>query len=140
MHTFIRKSALAVLTILVFLALAEIVMRIFGVGEWVPEIDVDNNVSRTLSRGWLKEDRQLLWRIKECDTACEEIRAVHPDNPQVTDTSEDKRIICMGDSCSFFAQSGKPYSVLLENLLTPAHRVQVLNASVPGYSSTQGLA
>jgi len=140
MNTFIRKSALGVLTILVFLALAEIVMRVFGVGEWVPEIDVDDNVSRALSRGWLKEDRKLLWRMKDCDAGCEEIRAVHPDNPRVTDASESKKVLCLGDSCTFFARSGKPYSVLLENLLKPAHHVQVLNASVPGYTSTQGLA
>ena len=139
MHTLVRKLVLAFLSILIFLALAEIVMRVFGVGEWVPEIDADESVSRALSRGWLKEDRELLWRMKECDAACEEIRAVHPDNPCVTEASEGKKVLCLGDSCTFFARSGKPYSVLLENLLAPAHHAQVLNASVPGYTSTQGL-
>lgn len=140
MHTFVRKSALAILTILVFLALAEGVLRLFGVGEWVPTIDVDENVSRALSRGWLKEDRDLLWRMSECDSGCEAIRSVHPDNPRVASGEEYRRIICLGDSCTFFSTSGNPYSVLLEDLLSPTNRVQVLNASVPGYSSTQGLA
>ncbi|MGB3977296.1 MAG: GDSL-type esterase/lipase family protein [bacterium] len=51
-----------------------------------------------------------------------------------------RRIVCLGDSCTFFGQPS--YSAMLEILLncqSPHKNVQVINAGVPAYSSLQGL-
>lgn len=50
------------------------------------------------------------------------------------------RIICLGDSCTFFGQPSYPAMLeIVLNCQNPTKGVQVINAGVPAYSSLQGL-
>lgn len=143
MNRTISRLILVLISTVLTLSVVEIGLRVGGYGEWVPVIDVDAHVSRALSDGWMREDRALLWRIDRCDSNLQSIRYVHRDNPNapVQAGKNKKRILCLGDSCTFFsAGEVPPYSLELEHRFDFSEEVEVLNAGVPGYSSTQGLA
>lgn len=135
-----RKLALATAVLLVTLVAVELGLRVTGYGERVPVIEVDGNATQAFSTGFFVEDRDLFWRIAECDSNCQRIRYAHPDNPQLSGQPKARpRILCLGDSCTFFdGQTVPPYSVVLEHLLGGDRVVEVINAGVPGYTSYQG--
>ena len=133
---------LAAASICITLVAVEVALRITDYGAWIPVVDADEQTNHAISSGWMREDRELLWRIRECDPYCEMVRHVHPDNPRANRESKGKkRIICIGDSCTFLSGEEMPaYSLGLESLFGRSGGVEVLNAGVPGYSSTQGIA
>jgi lysophospholipase L1-like esterase len=118
----------------------EIILRLTGFGGVRPQMAFDPNTRAVLRAGHVVVDRTLLWR--ESDPG--------PDDPErglnvirVGDRPPPKtgklRLLCLGDSCTRLAPDGVPYSRLLEEQLGPGE-VEVFNASLPGYSSYQGLA
>lgn len=61
-------------------------------------------------------------------------------SPRSREKKTDRRIICLGDSCTFFGNPSYPSS--LESQLStvlPGQTWEVINAGVPAYSSLQGL-
>lgn len=137
-----RKLALAAAALLATLIAVELGLRYSGYGEHVPVIEVDDNATQAFSTGFFVEDRELFWRVAECDPYCRNIRYAHPDNPRLSgSTGSRARVLCLGDSCTFFdGRTVPPYSVVLEHLLGGDRVVEVINAGVPGYTSYQGLA
>lgn len=118
---------------------AEVVLRLVGAGLPVPELRFDYNTRLQLQRGGLVADPELFWCLP-LDARVEfdrQIRAVHPRRP-VPPKGSKFRILVLGDSCSRLSQEDLPYSALLEQYLGP-EQVEVFNASVPGYTSHQGL-
>jgi lysophospholipase L1-like esterase len=62
---------------------------------------------------------------------------IQPVSPELPDGI--RRIICLGDSCTFFGQPSYPAVLeVLMNCDLPGKNWQVINAGVPAYSSLQG--
>lgn len=103
------------------------------------------NVDHDLRRDLAVPDPDLFWRltVRE-DTAAFLIRQrhVHPDLR--TSTGADRhsadtiRVVAMGDSCTFFGTPPYPRT-LQRRLLERGLDAEVFSASVPGYTSHQGL-
>jgi lysophospholipase L1-like esterase len=134
-----RKAALALASIVITLIVAEVGLRLAGWGTVTPAMGFGVNTRSALEQGRFLPDDTLFWKlprtVNEVDRA---IRAVHPDLP-VPARRAPRRILVLGDSCSRISLGVLPYSALLEQELGP-DRVEVLNASVPGYTTHQGLA
>lgn len=135
-----KKIALACGGILLALALAEVLLRITDLGAVRPQLRFDTHTQALLSDGSFVTDRRLLWRQGDGPRAPleKQYRIVHPSDPAPAKTGR-FRIICLGDSCTRLSGQGPPYTAILEQELDP-RRVEVFNASLPGYTSHQGLA
>jgi lysophospholipase L1-like esterase len=136
----VKATALVLLGTGLALLAVEIVLRATGFGAVRPQMAFDPNTRAVLRAGDVVVDKKLLWRESPPG----------PDDPErelhvirVGDTPPPKtkkvRLLCLGDSCTRLAPGGLPYSRLIEEQLGP-NEVEVFNASLPGYSSFQGLA
>ena len=135
-----RRAILILVGVVLALILAELLLRLTGFGLVSPRLQFDVNTRSGLEQGAIVVDRELFWRqadgtVTGLDRA---LNMVHPDDP-VPPLSQRLRIIVLGDSCTRLFGDGLPYSALLEQQLGP-DRVEVYNASLPGYTSHQGLA
>jgi lysophospholipase L1-like esterase len=135
-----KKVALILAGILIPLLLAEVVLRLIGFGIVRPELRFDMVTRSGLESGRLVPDRDLFWRDPSGPPSETEqvLRLIRVGDPILPRTGK-FRVIVLGDSCSRLSVRGWPYSVLLEQGLNP-QRVEVFNASVPGYTTQQGLA
>ena len=133
-----RKVVLAVISVVITLVMAEVALRLVGWGIVTPEMGFGMNTRSALEQGRFLPDEDLFWKLPrrthEVDRA---IKAVHPDLPPPPRRAA-RRILVLGDSCSRISLGVLPYSALLEQRLA-ADGYEVLNASVPGYTTYQGL-
>jgi len=134
-----KKTALILAGVLVPLLLAEVVLRLVGYGMVRPELRFDTVTRSGLESGRLVSDNDLFWRDPGGPpSATEQTMRLIRVGDAVPPRNGKFRIIVLGDSCSRLSVRGWPYSVLLEQALDP-RRVEVFNASVPGYTTQQGL-
>jgi lysophospholipase L1-like esterase len=136
----VKKLGLTIGSVVFTLVLVEIVLRLTGLGMVRPEFQFDPRTGERLEAGALLGDRDLFWREpSDPSTAGKRpgnfIRVGDPVPPK----GGKLRVITLGDSCTRLSRGGRPYSVALEQMLDP-RRVEVFNASLPGYTSHQGLA
>ncbi|MBT3317705.1 SGNH/GDSL hydrolase family protein [bacterium] len=132
----LKKIILSIISISIGLLLTEGFLRVTGYGEIDPQMRFDMNTKAALQKGQFVSDKELFWKlpggnISQFDRA---INAVHPDR-QVP-YSDKKKVLVLGDSCSRLSIKTLPYSAMLQEKMPDA---VVYNASVPGYSSHQGL-
>ncbi|MFO7607563.1 MAG: GDSL-type esterase/lipase family protein [Candidatus Krumholzibacteriia bacterium] len=136
----IRKLGLALGALAAALALAELVVRVLGLGTPAPGVSLDQHTASRLESGVFVFDRDLLWR--EPSGPPDEIHR-HGHFVRVGDTLPAPdgrlRLLVLGDSCPRLSRGNAPWSVRLEQILGP-DRVVVRNASLPGYTTWQGLA
>ena len=134
-----KKIGLIFLGVLLPLLLVEFLLRITGYGQLRPTLQFDINTRTNLEAGIFIRDQYLFWRhgAAEPTEFDRKIKAVFQ-NTSLPEKNEKFRIICLGDSCTRLTIQGWPYSFLLESILG-SRRVEVFNASVPGYTSHQGL-
>lgn len=134
-----KKSVLILVGILTPLIAGEIVLRLMDYGTVRPELNFGVHMQTDLAAGRFELDPELFWREAggPATDAHRRLHIVRPGDP-VPPKQGKFRIICLGDSCTRLSGSGWPYSILLEMALGP-DRVEVFNASLPGYSSHQGL-
>ena len=103
------------------------------------------NVDHDLRRDLAVPDANLFWRLNvREDTAAFLVRQRHVHPALRARTGADRhspdtiRVVAMGDSCTFFGTP--PYPGTLERgLLERGLQAEVFSASVPGYTSHQGL-
>lgn len=136
----VKEGGLILAGIVLPLLVFEILLRLTSFGTVLPQMDFDQNARMLLRTGHLVSDRRLLWREADPGPSDDErplnvIRVGDAAPPK----SSKLRLLCLGDSCTRLSARGMPYSRLLEEQLGP-DRVEVFNASIPGYSSHQGLA
>lgn len=135
----LKKAALVVFGVLVVALAGELFLRATGFGQVTPKMSFGSNAATALDRGYMVPDQTLFW--KGNPDRIPHLRPVghfvHPDAP-ITPRGTRKRLIVLGDSCSRLVQGGLPYSAPLEAELG-SKDWEVLNASLPGYSSYQGL-
>lgn len=135
-----KKLLLIAFGFVIALVAVEIALRVLGFGVVTPQMSFGMHAAIALDRGYFLPDPILFWKVRpdlnpEFDR---EANILSPDRP-LPPHGERKRVIILGDSCSRIAGDGMPYSVTLEADL--GHDGwEVLNASVPGYTSYQGLA
>ena len=135
-----KKLTLAALGVVAALGVAEAGLRLKTHGDFLPVMRFDVNTRAALEQGRFLPDRQLFWRLPpdgnpEFDAR---IRAVHPGR-RTPPRGDRMRILVLGDSCSRLSLQSLPFSAQLEESLG-ADLVEVFNASVPGYTTHQGLA
>jgi lysophospholipase L1-like esterase len=134
----VRRLALAALSVVVTLVLAEVALRVTGFGLVSPELSFGTNTRDALSRGQFVPDPVLFWTLPPAATPIDRaIGAVHPRRP-LPPARGVPRILLLGDSCTRLAVDSLPYPAMLQEAL--GGKVEVLTAAVPGYSSYQGLA
>ena len=134
----LKKIVLIAFGSLIALFAFEIVLRAGGFGVVTPEMSFGMHARTALDQGYFLPDRTLFWKVRpdlnpEFDR---EARILSPDR-LILPHGARQRILILGDSCSRIAGDGMPYSVTLESDLG-TDRWEVLNASVPGYTSYQG--
>jgi lysophospholipase L1-like esterase len=136
----VKKLALSLAGVLLALVLAEGVLRLVDYGAIRPRLDFDVHTRALVEAGHFATHPTLFWRQADgpYPPLEHQWRIVHLDDPLPARTGR-FRIICVGDSCTRLSGQSPPYSVLLEQELDP-RRVEVFNASLPGYTSHQGLA
>lgn len=136
----VKKIGLAVAATIIALGLAEGVLRLTGLGALVPTTSLDPHTASRLDSGVFVFDRDLLWR-EPSGPPDQAHRGGH--FVRVGDTLPQAdgrlRVLVLGDSCVRLSRTNAPWSVRLEQVLGP-DRVLVRNASLPGYTSWQGLA
>jgi lysophospholipase L1-like esterase len=134
-----KKLALAVVATVIGLVMAEGVLRLTGLGTIQPEIQFGEITGAQLESGFFIFDKDLFWREPEGVPD-----QIHLGNHfvRVGDVFPSKerrlRILCLGDSCTRLSRTNQPFSVRLQAALGP--NAEVFNASLPGYTSHQGLA
>jgi len=133
-----RKIALVLVSVVVTLVVAEIALRLVGYGALTPEMSFGVNTRTALEQGQFQSDPDLFWKLPARPSQADQaMKAVHPDQP-VPARKAPRRILVLGDSCSRLSMRTLPYSAQLEDLLW-SDGFEVLNASVPGYTTYQGL-
>jgi lysophospholipase L1-like esterase len=135
----IKKIVLLFFGIVVGLLICEMVLRITGFGAVTPQMNFGMHAKIALEQGYFLPDAKLFWKVRpDLNPQFErDAKIQNPDRP-VPPHGSKKRVLILGDSCSRIAGDGMPYSAILEQDLGP-DRWEVLNASVPGYTSYQGL-
>ena len=120
--------------------MGEVVLRVIGFGSIQPQLHFDVHTSTLVEAGHFVPHPRLFWQQADGPYAPleKQWRIVHLDDPLPARSSR-FRILCLGDSCTRLSGQNPPYSVLLEQELG-SRRVEVFNASLPGYTSHQGLA
>lgn len=133
-----KKVGLFAGSIIFALVIAEIILRVIGFGVMTPDMSFGVNTRAALEQGRFLPDPDLFWKLPFSQKAQFDlaISAVHPDQ-DVRAKGSKKRVLVLGDSCSRLSVKSLPYSAALGDYL--AGKYQVINASVPGYSSFQGL-
>jgi len=134
-----KKIVLLVFGILAGLLMCEIALRITGFGSITPQMNFGMHAKIALEQGYFLPDAKLFWKVRpDLNPEFEhDAKIQNPDRP-VPPHGDKKRVLILGDSCSRIAGNGMPYSAILEQDLGP-DTWEVLNASVPGYTSYQGL-
>ena len=135
-----KRIALAAGAFVLSLAAAELALRLLGLGAAVPAVSLDRHTASRLESGVFVFDRDLLWREPSgpADDVHRGGHFVRVGDPMPAADGR-LRILCLGDSCVRLSRSNAPWSVRLEQELGP-DRVVVRNASLPGYTTWQGLA
>ena len=125
--------------VLVALTIAEVTLRLIGFGVVTPQMSFGMHARTALDTGYFVPDATLFWKVSRGANARSGRAAnfVHPDQ-LLPPPGVRKRLLVLGDSCSRVTVNGPPYSAHLQAALGRAEW-EVLNASVPGYSSYQGL-
>jgi lysophospholipase L1-like esterase len=135
-----KKLLLVALGTFLALVMTEILLRLIGFGVVVPELQFDVRTSAEISGGRYVADPDVFWR-EPSGTLAEAQRnqgLLHfGDLP--THEKDRLRVLCLGDSCTRLAVGGSPYPTILQAILDD-ERAEVFNASLPGYTSHQGLA
>ena len=136
----LKKLTLSVLGLAVGLVIAEAVLRLTGFGVVTPQMNFGMHARIAIDQGLFLADPELFWKTRTEISPAFERRAkiVHPDRP-IGPRGNKSRLIVLGDSCSRITDGDLPYSAHLEAALGRSEH-EVLNASVPGYTSFQGLA
>lgn len=134
------KAVLAGGGLLLALLVGEVAVRVLGVGALRPDFQFDVRTLAGLDEGSLVRDRDLFWREPGGRKSAQHQRGhfIQVDDP-VPAKDGRLRVICLGDSCTRLSQRSFPYPTLLEAALG-SQRADVHNASLPGYTSHQGLA
>ena len=135
----LKEAVLIGFGVMVAALAGELLLRTIGFGQVTPQMSFGSNATAALDRGYMVPDQTLFWkgnpdRIPHLRPVA---HFVHPDAP-IPPRGARKRLIILGDSCSRLVESGLPYSARLEVELGISDW-EVLNASIPGYSSYQGL-
>jgi lysophospholipase L1-like esterase len=135
----IKKIILMLSGLVVGLFLFEVALRVTGFGAVTPQMNFGMHAKIALEQGYFLPDSKLFWKVRpDLNPQFErEAKIQNPDRP-VPPQGNKKRVLILGDSCSRIAGNGLPYPAILEQDLGP-DRWAVLNASVPGYTSYQGL-
>jgi lysophospholipase L1-like esterase len=134
-----KKLALSAVAVVVTLLLAEVVLRLTGIGPLKPGLVLDKNTAARVASGVMVTDPVLLWReAKDLLNYDRPDRFVQPGEPAPPRTAK-PRVLCVGDSCTRLTDDGVPYSLALESLLG-SQTIEVFNASLPGYTTYQGRA
>ncbi len=139
MQMLLKKAGLVLFGVL-FAALAgELFLRATGFGQLTPQMSFGVQAKNALERGYFDPDQTLFWKARPNRNPQFQRAAnlVHPDSP-IAPRGTRQRLIVLGDSCSRLVLSGLPYSASVQAELG-SEDWEVLNASVPGYSSHQGL-
>ncbi|RKZ12313.1 hypothetical protein DRQ50_12140 [bacterium] len=135
----VRRIILASISVVLTLVVAEVGLRLVGWGTVTPEMGFGMNTRSALEQGRFLPDADLFWKLPlRANEVDRTIKAVHPDLPPPPRRAA-QRILVLGDSCSRLSMGVLPYSALLEQRLA-GQGYEVLNASVPGYTTYQGLA
>ena len=135
----LRKILLLVVAVVVTLGVVEMGLRATGYGRITPELNFGVNTRGALERGVFVSHPDLFWTLPaRLDPADQAIAAIHPLRA-VPPKGGRKRLIVLGDSCSRISQRMLPYSGQLAGRLA-GEGWEVYNASVPGYTTHQGLA
>ena len=138
MNDTIRKLALVLVSVVITLVVAEIALRLMGYGAVTPEMSFGVNTRTALEQGRFQSDAALFWKLPARSSQADQaIKAIHPDQPAPARQAP-RRILVLGDSCSRLSIHALPYSAQLEERLW-SDGFEVLNASVPGYTTYQGL-
>lgn len=134
-----KKLGLMLGGLVVALIAAEIILRVIGFGVLTPDMSFGMNTRSALEQGDFEPDGHLFWKLplNQNPAFDQAIGAVHPDKP-IRAKGNRERVLVLGDSCSRLSFRSLPYSDAL--LIHLAGDTEVLNASVPGYTSHQGLA
>ena len=135
----IKKLFLMLAGLAFGLILFEAGLRLTGFGTVTPQMNFGMHAKIALEQGYFLPDAKLFWRVRP-DLNPEFEREAKIQNPErpVPPHGNKKRVLILGDSCSRISGDGLPYSAILEQDLGP-DQWEVLNASVPGYTSYQGL-
>ena len=134
----LKKTVLLFVGLIAALMMAELALRVTGFGKLAPAMSFGMNTRSALEQGRFVTDDDLFWKLPAAQSPADQaINAVHPDIP-VPDPDGTTRVLVLGDSCSRLSINELPYSATLQQHLA-GDGVQVFNASVPGYSSYQGL-
>ncbi len=139
------RAAVAVLSIVAFVSIAEILVRLTGADTTFM------NRFFVLNRALdypdvFEKDRRLFWRLRPDQTVTSrffEGRTYHINSlglrgEEIVDIKRRPRILALGNSCTFGwgVTDEETYVAQLESLLGGAY--QVINGGIPGYSSFQG--
>ncbi|MBW2542063.1 MAG: hypothetical protein JRF15_08230 [Deltaproteobacteria bacterium] len=136
---FLKKAGLVLFGVSVALLAGELLLRAIGFGQLTPQLSFGERAKEALEQGYFEPDQTLFWKPRAGRNPRFQRAAnlVHPDAP-IAPRGARQRLIVLGDSCSRLVSSGLPYSAYAQVELG-SDDWEVLNASVPGYSSHQGL-
>jgi lysophospholipase L1-like esterase len=124
---------------LVAVTAGELILRAIGFGQLTPQMSFGVRAKQALEGGYLTPDPTLFWKARR-DVRRRSQRAAHVVHPDIgiAPRGMRKRLVVLGDSCSRLVSSGLPYPAFLQAELGK-DGWEILNASVAGYSSYQGL-
>jgi lysophospholipase L1-like esterase len=139
LQEFLKNAALVTFGVLVAAGAGELFLRATHFGEITPQMSFGPQAKQALEQGYFATDPTLFWKAhpNRRPDFQRKAKMVHPDRP-IPPKDTRQRLVILGDSCSRLVVSGLPYSAALQAELAP-DGWEVLNASVPGYSSYQGL-
>jgi lysophospholipase L1-like esterase len=139
LQTFLKHALLVVFGVLVGVTAGELILRAIGFGQLTPRMSFGVRAKQALEGGYLTPDPTLFWKARR-DVRRRSQRAAHVVHPDIgiAPRGMRKRLVVLGDSCSRLVSSGLPYPAFLQAELGK-DGWEILNASVAGYSSYQGL-
>jgi lysophospholipase L1-like esterase len=134
----LRRAGFAALAFAFALGALELAAGVF-VGDLPPTAPSEPGPDHVLFRG----DPLLFWSLRPGERIPAEDIRINEDGrrgPSSEPQTGAARIVCLGDSVTFGFKvlEAAAYPTQLAQRLDKTHRVQVINAGVPGYSSLQG--
>jgi len=139
------RLAAGLVTLVLFIGLVEIVVRISGVDSYFQNRFFTLNRALDYPDVFMK-DRNLFWRLRPERTVTSRffegrsyrINSLGLRGAEIPRHKTKKRILLLGNSCTFGwgVSDDETYAGQLERLLHGEY--EVINAGVPGYSSEQG--